>query len=78
MDDAKTDTMNLYRVNTKPQTTEWPVYRPWTRQLLCVENLPLMGHPVMLAVLKDTMEGTLRTVSDLPSLIGKDTTGQRT
>jgi len=36
-----------------------------------------MGHPVKLAVLKDTTEGTLHTVSELPSLIGKDMTGQR-
>jgi len=26
MDDAKTDTMNLYRVNTKTRTTDWPVH----------------------------------------------------
>jgi len=37
-----------------------------------------MGHPVMLAVLKNTTEGTLHTVSDLPSLIGKDMTGHIT
>jgi len=26
MDDAKTDTMSLYRVNTKTRTTQWPIY----------------------------------------------------